>query len=566
MRFLALAALAASGCGLLLGIEDPTLGPGGGGPGVLDVDEQSVEFGDLGVAAAADTKMVTVRNTGGEALTVGVTIEGAGFALASNPCGTLTGGATCQPEVAFDPGVAGDATGILHVTAGQTEIDLPLTGRGLARLEISIGGTGTGIVTIEELPMMCTISCAVDIARPTVTLLAQPTDNDGNTDHVAARWMSPCLADQRRCEVTMDQPRSLSVDFLAPITQTKNGANLVDFGNGIAYQTNGGRTVVAGSLGLGTHTAGWLGFWGTLGDTVVNSDQIGLNNFSAYHDVEVDRANGFAAAGAYADATGTDYDFFVRKFDDQGNVIWTRTYGSTTLSERALGVAVGPNDEIVAVGEESIAGQCTNLVVRKYLANGDFAWGKNLDLGACDKADDVAIDGAGNVYVVGESEANTALPTAGSAVILKYDVNGTVAPTSPRIFTTANHRRVARDLVVDGDGTIFVSGGDHTISGGGYQLSGWVIHLATDLSTIAEAQDVGFGDLNTIALTPDGRISTTTLSNFYTLGKDFSNKVNFNPKGGFRVWDHLYRPDGTLVVAGQLSDDVAWRRYFSWTR
>lgn len=97
-----------------------------------------------------------------------------------------------------------------------------------------------------------------------------------------------------------------------------------------------------------------------------------------------------------------------RKYDLSGATLWTRTYagpGGVTMGGRA--VATGPRGDVVVAGAVGIVGQSSDVIVRRYSADGNFElWTSyyndpraNLD----DVGHAVAIATDGSVYVAGES-------------------------------------------------------------------------------------------------------------------------------------------------------------------
>jgi hypothetical protein len=125
-------------------------------------------------------------------------------------------------------------------------------------------------------------------------------------------------------------------------------------------------------------------------------------------------------------------DAFIRKYDPAGNEIWTRQFGSTER-DLAKGVAVDGAGDAWVVGQTfgSMPGQVSaggwDAFVRKYDPAGNEVWTRQFGGGGGETTSEVAIDRGGNAYVVGGTRA--ALPgqtTAGDydAFIRKYDPTG----------------------------------------------------------------------------------------------------------------------------------------------
>ena len=135
----------------------PLSGVGTVGPTAsLLLNPASLAFGNQPLTAVSATQTVTVSNQGGAAMNVsGITVAGAGFALANSTCGTLpitlTASASCTVGVSLTTTLIGTYSGTLTVTSdapGGAQI-VPLTGVGVAATNaytitaLTFGGDGT---------------------------------------------------------------------------------------------------------------------------------------------------------------------------------------------------------------------------------------------------------------------------------------------------------------------------------------------------------------------------------------------------------------------------------------
>ncbi|MEI6179616.1 MAG: choice-of-anchor D domain-containing protein [Chloroflexales bacterium] len=135
----------------------PLIGVGTAGPTAsLLLNPASLAFGNQPLAAVGATQTVTISNQGGAAMNVsGITIAGAGFALANSTCGTLpitlTASTSCTVGVSLTTTLIGTYSGTLTVTSdvpGGAQL-VPLTGVGVAATNaytitaLTFGGDGT---------------------------------------------------------------------------------------------------------------------------------------------------------------------------------------------------------------------------------------------------------------------------------------------------------------------------------------------------------------------------------------------------------------------------------------
>lgn len=110
-------------------------------------------------------------------------------------------------------------------------------------------------------------------------------------------------------------------------------------------------------------------------------------------------------------------DAYLRKFDADEATQWTRRYG-TAEADLGFGVTVGPNDHIVAVGGtegdlETVNAGALDAFVRKYDSDGEIMWTRQFGTPPYDGAVDVAVDAAGNVVLVGDTVGDLAGTSAG---------------------------------------------------------------------------------------------------------------------------------------------------------
>ena len=167
---------------------------------------------------------------------------------------------------------------------------------------------------------------------------------------------------------------------------------------------------------------------------------------------------------------GIDYDAYLRKYDGDGNELWTRQFGTPRTSsaqgeDHASDVAVDGAGNVYVVGSSSgaLPGQTRNrrgndAYLRKYDRDGNELWTRSFGTQVSAEANGVAIDDAGSVYVVGSTSG--ALPEQTSmgeddAFIRKYDTDGN------ELWTRQSGSRSwdsASGVAVDGAGSVYVVG------------------------------------------------------------------------------------------------------------
>ena len=214
-------------------------------------------------------------------------------------------------------------------------------------------------------------------------------------------------------------------------------------------------TLAALPTPAGAQTVQWTRQFGSTGNEGVNA--VAVDATGVYVVGTINGALPGQTSGGLADS-------FVRKYNTNGTEQWTRQFGSTT-DDGAYGVAVDSTGVyVVGYIYGTLPGQTSagfaDAYVRKYDANGNIIWTRQFGSTTDDGAGGVAVDSTG-VYVVGRT--NGALPgqtSAGAclcpvydAFVRKYDANGTEQWT--RQFGSAGDDE-AHGVAVDSTGVYVV--------------------------------------------------------------------------------------------------------------
>ncbi|HSJ65257.1 MAG TPA: SBBP repeat-containing protein [Gemmatimonadaceae bacterium] len=196
---------------------------------------------------------------------------------------------------------------------------------------------------------------------------------------------------------------------------------------------------------------------------VLWADQFGTHLHDEATGVAVDRSGNVYVVGrtegSLAGSRG-GFDAFMRKYDTNGLLQWTRQFGwgLSGAHEFATGVAVNPDGSAVYVSANSTASGESDALVFKYSSDGDSIWTRVTSTPGGDYATGIAADALGNVYVVGYTAGDLGpccIPQGGNdAFIKKYDPNGLVWT---RQFGTIGDDR-AHAVAVDPFGNAILAG------------------------------------------------------------------------------------------------------------
>lgn len=161
-------------------------------------------------------------------------------------------------------------------------------------------------------------------------------------------------------------------------------------------------------------------------------------------------------------------DVIVVKYDPAGNVVWLRQFGSTNNDwGNAIAVDAAGNSFIVGDTLGQLPGQDANrgydFYIARFDADGNRQWIRESGTGSSghtDAANGVAIDAAGNAYMAGvvggTYGASPSLNRGGDAYVAKYDSTGTQLWFSR---VSGQHGDAAFAVAVSADGqAIYLAG------------------------------------------------------------------------------------------------------------
>ncbi len=159
---------------------------------------------------------------------------------------------------------------------------------------------------------------------------------------------------------------------------------------------------------------------------------------------------GGVAAGGYD-------DYGTIKYNSAGDTVWVRLYnGPGNIGDGASALAVDDSGNVYVTGGSSGSGTSLDYATIKYNSNGDTLWVRryNGPGNGDDWAYALAIDGAGNVYVTGESRGSG---TSDDYVTIKYNSAG-VPQWAQKYNGPGNGNDWACAIAVDGAGNVYVTG------------------------------------------------------------------------------------------------------------
>lgn len=279
---------------------------------------------------------------------------------------------------------------------------------------------------------------------------------------------------------------------------------------------------------------------------------------------------GGRTTGAFPGYTNTgSYDLFIRKLDPDGATYWTRQFGTSSL-EYIKSMRVDPSGNVIAIGitEGGLHGYINagewDAFVTKYDTNGNLLWTRQFGTPSTESLESLEIDSAGNIYITGSSmESINGQQAHGlnDAFLIKYDPDGNVVFTKQ--FGTADSD-YGNGLALDSTGNIYVSGNTNgTLSGelnaGSYDYflykfdatGNELWHRQFGTSLFESANGVVTYNNSVYVFGTDNRL---TMTEFDQGGNQISQKIWAYTISGMTDSSLAVSSNGTLYISGSTTD------------
>jgi len=287
-----------------------------------------------------------------------------------------------------------------------------------------------------------------------------------------------------------------------------------------------------------------------------------ITNYSAYaYSIAVDSQGNVFTTGFESDGF-TDGEFITLKFNSAGVFQWATPYnGSTSSIDYANHIVLDGDGNSYITGWSGGANNLHDMTTIKYDPDGNELWVKRYN-GSADDNDYsywVALDGAGNVYVAGQS---VEMGSDNDITTIKY------APNGDEIWVRhydgpAHGYDAGQAIAVDLDGNAYVTGNHTTATG--LACVTLKYSAAGDLlwTTSFNGPDASGGVFISIAL--DDAASAYVTGFVFSGGAGDSATVKYD-SNGVEQWSQLYdgpghSSDGAYAIAIDINHNVAIAGY-----
>jgi cysteine-rich repeat protein len=248
-------------------------------------------------------------------------------------------------------------------------------------------------------------------------------------------------------------------------------------------------------------------------------------------------AQGNVIALGYEQLSATNVNIWIRKYDPNGNTIWTQSYTGIANDGIDLGYGVATNSvgDILMAATVSTVGAGRDIVIAKLAGlNGSYTWSEqvngtgNMD----DEALSIAVDANNRVYASGYSVGNTGNK---DVWVRKYQDNGV---NSTALWTRTFNGSLNNDdfgfgVAFDASGGLVVTGAE-AATGGNYNI--WLRKYDASGNVLWTQTHNGPANVNDLA----SAVSVDAQGNVIVCGHEGQTNATFD------IWVRKYDSNGVV--------------------
>ena len=183
-------------------------------------------------------------------------------------------------------------------------------------------------------------------------------------------------------------------------------------------------------------------------------------------DIALDKDGNIYIVGDTSSFGAGDMDAFIAKFDSSGGLIWDRIWGGSS-DDWGYGVSVDEDGNVYIVGSTTSFGAGANdAFIAKFSSNGDLIWDRTWGTSSIEGAYGIAVDVHGNVYVTGNTQAYH-LTRLEDVFIAKFSSDGNLIWD---LVWGGSDPDYGEDIDVDDAGNLYVVGSTFSFGNKGFLL------------------------------------------------------------------------------------------------
>ncbi len=262
----------------------------------------------------------------------------------------------------------------------------------------------------------------------------------------------------------------------------------------------------------------------------------GGSNYEMVYGLATDSSGNLYAAGSTSSFGATITDSFVLKFSPDGNLLWQKMWGGSSMDySNAVATDSAGNVYVAGYTESMGAGQ-SDAFWLKYSPAGDLLMQKTWGGSGLDGAFSIKVDGAGNVYLGGDTRS---YGSGTSAFVVKFNSAGDIQWQNAWGGTAMTDGNFCLGLAVDATGNVYAAGRTRNFGAGGedaillkYSSSGALLWQKTWGGT-------GYEDAKTVSVDGAGNVYIAGATDGFGAGSGDAYLVKFGSSGSM-IWQKTW--------------------------
>ncbi|MEG3991591.1 FG-GAP-like repeat-containing protein, partial [Microcoleus sp. S28C3] len=255
------------------------------------------------------------------------------------------------------------------------------------------------------------------------------------------------------------------------VSNSPRTSDLQDYSSDLAVDS-AGNVYISGTRSLDTRSGqtfskAWVAKYDHSGNQLWSKEDVNSDTQDQSYGIKVDSSGNVYLTGInYNLSKGyrSDLDTWAAKYDSNGNQLWLNQFGTTDVDLAATKVLAaldsGGNLYLTRQTQSSLGGPNAgglDIVTTKYDSNGNQLWLKQFGTADSDSPSELAIDSAGNLYLIGETKDLNSVRLDTWAT--KYDSNGNQLWLKQFLTTNSNFLSDSvSDSAVDSAGNVYLMG------------------------------------------------------------------------------------------------------------
>lgn len=185
------------------------------------------------------------------------------------------------------------------------------------------------------------------------------------------------------------------------------------------------------------------------------------DNIDEAYAITTDAASNAYVTGSSMNSSG-NLDITTIKYSPTGQVLWARNFDGTGAdNDQGQEIAIDAAGNVYVVGFTTSTGAGTDMVALKYDAAGAFQWAGiyNGTFNGYDQGHDIQVDGSGNVYITGYVTTNN---FTYDIATVKFNSAG-VQQWAQTYSGPGGFNDEGKGIALDGSGNVYVTGPSDTM-------------------------------------------------------------------------------------------------------